>query len=189
VLPGVHEGGFERRRRIMTTHEIRVRCFSLLDLDDLNRIVEIERASFPIDAFSKATLRRLYHKCPDLFIIAEIPGIIVGYMITCIFPEKGDIVSIAIDPAYRRKGVGRTLVDFAFYNLKIFGVKVVELEVRTTNIEGIRFWESLGFFPIGTIPHFYRDGAEALRMRKSLGDSTIAICRRRNQQDGISIGQ
>lgn len=145
--------------------DVRIRLFLL---SDLPRIMEIEHASFTVDAFSEGTFKRWYAKCPDLFIIAEVSGLIVGYMITCILPEKGDIVSIAVDPLHRHKGVGRALVDYTLKELTLSKVKVVELEVRTTNVEAIRFWESFGFFPIGTIPHFYRDGAAALRMRKFL---------------------
>jgi len=164
----------------MITHEIRIRHF-FLSYSDLDRIIEIERASFTIDAFSEAAFKKWYYKCPDLFIVAEISGVVVGYMITCVLPEKGDIVSVAIDPSYRREGVGKTLVDFTLNYLKTSSVKTVELEVRTTNIVGICFWESLGFFPIGTIAHFYRDGAEALRMRKILG---VEECRQEVHDDG-----
>jgi ribosomal-protein-alanine N-acetyltransferase len=102
--------------------------------------------------------------------VAESEGKIVGYMITCILSDKGDIVSIAVDPFYRRKGVGRALAEFTFKHLKLHQIKMVELEVRTTNSEGISFWKNLGFFPIGTIKSFYRDGADAFRMRKLLDE-------------------
>jgi len=48
-------------------------------------------------------------------------------------------------------------------------VKIIELEVRSTNIESIRFWENLGFFPLRTISNFYNDGTDALKMRKFIG--------------------
>ncbi len=154
--------------KMVTINKINVRCFSLTDL---NRIMEIENASFTIDSFSEDIFRSWYHKCPYLFIVAEISGVVVGYMITCIVHKKGYIASIAVDPAYRHKSVGRTLVYFTFNHLKTTGVKIVELEVRLTNIEGVRFWENLGFFTLRTIPHFYHDGIDALKMRKLLGDS------------------
>jgi len=149
-------------------NKINIRCFSLTDL---NRIMEIECASFTIDSFSEDIFRSWYCKCPYLFIVAEIFGEVVGYMITCTLHKKGYVVSIAIDPAYRHKEIGRNLVDFTFNHLKKSGVKIVELEVRTENIEGIRFWENLGFFTLRTIPHFYHDGTDALKMRKLLGDN------------------
>ncbi|MFZ3107077.1 MAG: GNAT family N-acetyltransferase [Candidatus Hydromicrobium sp.] len=153
---------------MMTINKINVRCFSLTDL---NRIMEIEHASFTIDSFSEDIFMSWYHKCPYLFIVAEISGVVVGYMITCIAHTKGYVASIAVDPAYRHKSVGKTLVYFTFNHLKMSGVKIIELEVRSTNIESIRFWENLGFFPLRTISNFYNDGTDALKMRKLLGNS------------------
>jgi len=60
-------------------------------------------------------------------------------------------------------------VYFTFNHLKTSGVKIIELEVRSTNIESIRFWENLGFFPLRTISNFYNDGTDALKMRKFIG--------------------
>ena len=148
--------------------EISVRRFNP---SDLNRIIELENASFTVDSFTENTFLDYYHKCSDLFIVAEITEKVIGYMITCILSEKGLIVSIAVDPNYRRKRVGRTLVDWTISSLKECGVKFAELRTRKTNIEGNGFWANLGFIPTITIQHFYSDGAEALQMVKVLGDS------------------
>jgi len=153
--------------KMLIRKKINIRRFSPIDL---NRIMEIEQASFALDPFSEDIFRSWYHKCPSLFIVAEIPGLVVGYMITCIFHKKGHIISIAVDPARRNKRVGRTLVYFTFNCLKASGMKMVELEVRKTNLVGICFWENLGLFPLRTIPHYYHDGTDAIKMRKLLED-------------------
>ena len=141
-----------------------IRKFSL---KDLNRIIEIECNSFTTDVFSENTFLSLHHKCPNLFIVAEI-SIIVGYMVTCTVCKKGRIISIAIDPVYRRKGVGSDLVNLTFNQLKTSYIRTVELEVRITNSEGICFWKSFGFFPLKIVPDFYLDETDALIMRKIL---------------------
>lgn len=147
----------------MTINSVSVRNFSL---QDINRVVEIEQASFAIDAFSSASFKRYYRECPDLFLIAELSGVIVGNMITCILGEKGIITSIAVDPAYRRKGVGKTLVTHTFNHLKSIGIHDLELKVRIMNRAGICFWKSLGFVSHGIITNYYIDGADALQMTK-----------------------
>ncbi len=84
------------------------------------------------------------------------------------------MASIAVDPAYRHKKVGRALANFSFKQLRACGVKVVELEVRATNKEGIGFWKKLGFLPLRRVPRFYEDGEDALTMRKILkGDFIV----------------
>jgi ribosomal-protein-alanine N-acetyltransferase len=135
---------------------------------DLAAIMEIEERSFESDAFPEATFVRLHRSFPDFFIVAEIDSHIGGYMITGYFGHKGHIISIAVDPCCRERGVGNALVQFTLKKLKDRGVKEVYLDVRVTNEKGLAFWEHLGFSPIRTIHRYYEDGEDALRMRKTL---------------------
>jgi len=144
---------------------VSIRRFSL---KDLNRIMEIESTSFDADAFSEKIFLSLHSKCSNLFIVAEISEIIAGYMVTCIARKKGRVISIAIDPIYRHKGIGSDLANFTFNQLSASCIKTIELEVRITNSEGICFWKSLGFSPLKIISNYYLDGTDALIMRKLL---------------------
>lgn len=147
--------------------EISVRQFDLLDLP---RIFELEKVSFPIDAFREETFIDYFHKQPDLFLVAESESSVIGYILASVISiEKCLIVSIAIDPAHKRKGVGRILAEHIFNRLLLSGVKKIELRVRSNNEEGQQFWRSLGFEPDIFLPNFYNDKAEALQMVKSLG--------------------
>lgn len=144
---------------------VSIRKFSF---KDLSRIMEIERNSFAIDTFSEKIFLSLQRKCSNLFIVAEISEIIAGYMVTCIAHKKGRVISIAVDPVYRHKGVGSDLVNFTFNQLKTSSIRTVELEVRITNSEGICFWKSFGFSPLKIFYNYYLDGTDALIMRKLL---------------------
>ena len=136
--------------------------------EDLGRILEIEYASFGAEAFSKNTFLSLYRKYSDLFFVAGINETIAGYMVSCTYMKKVKIVSIAVISDYRRRGIGSLLVKYTFNGVKNLPVTTVELEVRTTNYEGICFWKSLGFSTLKIIPGYYSDGTDALLMRKSL---------------------
>ena len=135
---------------------------------EFNQILEIENMSFTVDAYTVEQFKDWYEKCPELSIVAEISGKIAGYMMTCILPEGGDIVSIAVHPDYRRKGIAKALFDYTSGYLKEQGLSQVRLEVKRTNFEGLRFWEDTGFEVVGIEPNYYRDGAEALVMRKRI---------------------
>lgn len=146
--------------------KIRIRHFSIADLP---RTLEIEPASFSmVDAWSKPIFIKWYRRCPDLFLVAEVSGIIVGYLCTSIEQKTGEIESIAVDPAFRCQGVALALMDHMLRELRASSITTVELQVRTSNIHGIRFWQNLGFSPSGILPNFYDDGGEALQMKKSL---------------------
>ena len=146
-------------------NRIFIRPFTPLDIE---RILEIEKSSFTFDAFSEKTFENLYNKCPDLFIVAEIEGLVIGYMIISIFGDKSNVISIAVDPDYRRKGTGRILMEYALEKLKNHSIESVELEVRVTNFAGIKFWNSLGFSSLRFIDKFYSNGQNAIKMRKIL---------------------
>ena len=146
--------------------EIRIRQFSMADLP---RALEIETVSFRmVDAWSKPIFRKWYRRCSDLFIVAEVSGTIAGYMCTSVEQKTGEIESIAVDPAFRRQGVASALMDYTLREMRASTVTTVELQVRTSNTGGIRFWQNVGFSPSGILPNFYDDGAEALQMKKSL---------------------
>ena len=136
---------------------------------DIDQILEIERSSFNhYDAYSLADFERWYHYNPDLCIVAEVNGRIAGYVISRILPGIGDLASLAINPAYRRRGIGTALLDEIERRVKEYGVNEINLEVRKTNLTGLAFWQNMGFILFGTLPGFYEDGEDAIRMRKIL---------------------
>ena len=146
--------------------EIHLRPFSLADLP---RVLEIEPDSFTmVDAWSTPIFRKWYRKSPDLFIVAEISCTIAGYICTFIEQKTGEIESIAVAPAFRRQGVASALMNYTIREIQASGITTAGLQVRTTNTDGIRFWQNAGFVPSGILPNFYDDGAEALQMKKSL---------------------
>ncbi len=149
--------------------KVTVRNFQIRDLP---RVVEIERRSFGVDAYDPATFLHLYRFCGDLFLVAEADGVVVGYSVTCVEREGGapvgHIHSIAVDPEWRRRGVGRTLIEETFKRLREVGVCDVILEVSAANKAGQAFWRCLGFTPVGVKRRFYLDGTDAIVMRKRL---------------------
>lgn len=144
---------------------VRIRNFNLSDLE---RIVEIEEASFGAEKFTKEIFINYFRKFPDLFLVAEFQGKVIGYIITTIFGNKANIASIAIDESFRKKGIGSKLVKLSFEKLKSKGIKIVELEVKVTNKNAVNFWESLGFAPVKIIPMYYINGTDAIKMEKVL---------------------
>ena len=148
--------------------QITIRPFTLTD-SELKELIEIENASFAADAYQIEDFRQVYLKCPELSIVAEINGQIAGYMMTRRLLDRGDVFSIAVAPAYRRRDVGAALFRYTLSRLNEWGVARIEIEVRKTNEAGASFWKRMGFEPVSTIPNFYDDGSEALLMRNVQG--------------------
>ena len=79
-------------------------------LRDIGDILDIEKRSFGLEAFSAKFFFFLLRKCGNLFFVAEACNRVLGYVVGCIEGEYGHIYSIAVDPAFRRRGLGSKLL-------------------------------------------------------------------------------
>jgi len=121
----------------------------------------------------------VFKSCPEAFIIAEIDRKIVGYIMCRSefgFSElrrfrmvrKGHVVSVAVLPEHRRRGIGRELVKASMKALALHGAEECFLEVRTANEEAVVLYKQLGFETVRVVSHYYHDGADAHLMSAKL---------------------
>src|SRR5215469_15411044 len=89
---------------------------------DMDRIVEIERASFGQFAYDRKLFAELERKSGGLFLLVEGGRKTLGYAITCIRGQRANLVSIAVDPKARGKGAASSLLDSTLRRLKLRGV-------------------------------------------------------------------
>lgn len=100
---------------------------------------------------------------------------IAGFILTQVIAEEAEILTICVDPAMRRIGVGRLLLTEACRQLEARGVQSLFLEVSEDN-EGARaLYDQSGFVAVGRRKAYYRENAagpgarDALVMRRQLG--------------------
>ena len=153
--------------RTVKNSKTKIRKFSLSDLE---QIMEIEKISFPNrKLFSADYFRKLYQKYPEGFIVAEDKGKILGYAIGEVQKDCGKIISIAVHPAWHKKGIGKKLVNFLIEHFKKENLKKISLHVRKNNLAAISFYQNLGFQILKTIKNCYQNGDDADLMSKNLG--------------------
>jgi ribosomal-protein-alanine N-acetyltransferase len=147
-------------------------------LSDLQKVTEINRTCLP-ENYSDFFFVDLYRRFPETFIVAEENGEVVGYIMCRIemglsnlglsgLIKKGHIVSVAVTPEHRRKGVGEAIVSSAMETMKLYNAKQCYLEVRVTNEPAIKLYKKLGFEVTRTIKGYYADGEDACVMTKRL---------------------
>jgi len=78
------------------------------------------------------------------------------------------ILSIAVHPSYRFKGIGKALIAIAEEQASRDNMTMVKLEVNARNRGAIEFYSKLGYERTGLIPHYYSWGDDAYSMRKIL---------------------
>lgn len=129
--------------------------------------MRIERESFPRDPYPERLFLLLQRRDPALFVVATMGERVTGYAIGAVEgPRSGRIVSIAVETASRRRGVGRALSKEVLRRLEAAGATRVALEARIDNSAAIRLWGELGFRRVAVVPGYYRDGTDALLMRR-----------------------
>lgn len=166
-FPGASKQSKIKDNRMRQT--VTIRTFRLSDMD---RILEIERASFGRDAYDRNLFAEFFHTCGGLFLVAVGEDRIWGYVIAGTGgqrpPERAELVSIAVDPAARGRGVASALMRNVFRRLRRRRVGRVTLVVRTTNRTARNVYEHYGFEKVRRIPNYYRNGQDGELMRKLL---------------------
>ncbi len=76
-------------------------------------------------------------------------------------------MNIAIDPAYRRQGIGTDLVHTMISESREANLSRMHLEVRISNTTAITFYETIGFKAVSTVMGFYGN-EDALVMIKDI---------------------
>jgi ribosomal-protein-alanine N-acetyltransferase len=139
----------------------------------LNRVVQIERASFGKDAWPAECFIEYWHESPELFLTARLGRRIAGYSITRTNWRGAELESIAVDPGYRGRGVAQALLDATVSRLRIQGAAALRLMVSTTNAPALRFYRQYGFVRTRLVKRYYGPGRDAWRMRKPFSNTLL----------------
>uniref|UniRef100_A0A7C2VNT7 Ribosomal-protein-alanine N-acetyltransferase n=1 Tax=Ignisphaera aggregans TaxID=334771 RepID=A0A7C2VNT7_9CREN len=136
-------------------------------IEDLDHIYELEVACFD-DPYPKRLLYMLLSLYPELFLVVELDGQVVGYVSGLVRKDGyGHIASLCVHPNYRMRGIGTKLLK-ALEDVfkKQFGIYKYRLEVKTSNIKAINLYAKLGYKITDIIPNYYPDGEDAYVMIK-----------------------
>jgi ribosomal-protein-alanine N-acetyltransferase len=144
------------------------------DPSDIIPVMEINLKTLP-EHYSDYFYESLLAELPEAFLVAEVERKLVGYIMCKIeygfsnfkklgFVKKGHVVSVAVLPEHRKKGIGRALIEEAMTGVKLKKADELYLEVRCSNNEAIRLYEKLCFLIKQRLKAYYRDGEDAYLM-------------------------
>jgi ribosomal-protein-alanine N-acetyltransferase len=136
--------------------------------EDLAGVLRIERESFFApwlpDMFSSELTEET-----GVFLALEVEGNLAGYACGRAVLDEGHVLKLAVEPARRRQGLGRELMDALLTEFRRRGVEVAWLEVRRSNDAGRWFYRAFGFADAGVRRRYYSDnGEDAVVMVKSI---------------------
>lgn len=135
--------------------------------EDLEDVLEIESLSF-IRPYPPSYLYTLAHLSPETFPVAVLDHHVIGYAVFSMRGRTTQILSLAVHPDHRRRGVGATLLTWVVEEAKRRNTSSIRLEVRRSNLSAQRLYSRLGFSPLHIAHSYYDDGEDALIMELPL---------------------
>lgn len=154
------------------SHQIRVATEA-----DLDQIMEIEKACFANDAWSKSNMRQELVAPHTHYIVAEQGQNLIGYagLSKHAGSSSADVQTIAVNESYRGKSIGRELMLLLISFAKQEKADTIFLEVREDKLSPQKLYLSLGFNQIDRREKYYQpDGVAAIVMRLDLAAEVLS---------------
>ena len=89
----------------------------------------------------------------------------------CVFLKIYDELEIrylSVHPSYKRRGLGKKLINNIIKQCKSERITRIILEVSSKNMQALSFYEYFGFETISIRKKYYRDGSDALLKEKKM---------------------
>jgi ribosomal-protein-alanine N-acetyltransferase len=143
---------------------------------DLDAVVELELTCLGADAWSRGLVEQgIAAALPTVsYLVAEVDGVVVGHAVASAAGDDAELQRIAVDPAYRRRGLAGALLAAVERRAAEDGATRLLLEVREDNTTAAAFYQSRGFGEVGRRRGYYRDGAAAVVLGKEVDRSGTA---------------
>jgi [ribosomal protein S18]-alanine N-acetyltransferase len=142
--------------------------FRRMTLDDLARVMEIERDGFTHPWSADLLRREMVHDWSTILLATE-PRLgpagvareaILGFIVFWLVHDELHVLNIATALEERRRGVGCALMDEAAARTHRAGAVLATLEVRRSNAAAIALYRALGYRQVGIRPNYYADEGE-----------------------------
>ena len=129
---------------------------SPLEAKDLGAVASIHAACFD-DAWSPKVLRKIL-AMPGSFGIAprrQPLGGVAGFALGRVEADECELLSLAVAPEHRRRGLGAMLLDAAMVHAAAVRASGFFLEVAEDNRPALKLYQGRGLVPVGRRPDYY----------------------------------
>ena len=125
-------------------------------LADLEAVLDIERAAFTNPTSREMLVWEIEHSDVTRIWVARAPDDpVVGFCSCWLVFDELHIHTVAVRPAWRRRGIARTLMDGVLGAAAAEGATRATLEVRRSNEAARSLYAGLGFVERGVRPRYY----------------------------------
>ncbi|MBQ1172011.1 MAG: GNAT family N-acetyltransferase [Lachnospiraceae bacterium] len=123
-----------------------IRAMTLEDYENVHALwMKIKGFAIRSIDDSKEGVERFLNRNPGISVVAEEDGKIVGAILCGHDGRRGCMYHVCVDPDYRLKGIGKSMVVFAMEALRKEKINKVSLIAFTKNDIGNAFWKEIGW--------------------------------------------
>jgi ribosomal-protein-alanine N-acetyltransferase len=131
---------------------------------DLGRLARLHQACFE-DPWSRADLAHLLALPGGFGLLARLfePNLAsldgmrgVGFALCRVVRDEGELLSIGVGPAYRRRAIGTALLRESMERCRRAGAVAMFLEVATDNVTAQTLYQTFGFDEVGKRDGYYQ---------------------------------
>lgn len=142
-----------------------------LTKEDINAVVELEE-KYLLETIGYEMLANELHNKYAHFFVAKNDDEVIGYIGGWIIDTTCDMINFVVKEEYQRMGIGTKLYLTLENKTKELGANEILLEVRINNVKAQNFYEKHGFKQIFVRTKYYKNGEDALILRKELYEDT-----------------
>lgn len=136
---------------------------------DSSQLEELERHVFvPSDGLiTKRSFNYHIRRGKNLVLVAKLSDMsseLVGYSLVLLHRQSARIYSLAVDPRYQERGIGKGLAHYTLEKIQARGYTNIHLELRQENSRALKLYESLGFVSYRIRHNYYGPAQDAVLM-------------------------
>ena len=127
--------------------------FFPMDINYLTKVYELELESYDFP-WTKEILRDCILYKYDSFVVV-LNNNLVGYIISKITYPETHILNLTVKKNFRKKGIGKALIELIISDARLRNSENIILEVRANNTDAQSLYKKLNFEVIGTRKDYY----------------------------------
>jgi N6-L-threonylcarbamoyladenine synthase/protein kinase Bud32 len=135
-----------------------------LDAAHVDAVADLERRTMTGGAWTASMIADELPRTDRTWWAAFDGTQLVGYAGGLVAAGEVQLLKVAVEPAYRRRGIARHLIGLVASDARDLGASRMSLEVRTSNTNAQALYRALGLTSLGTRPGYYQDGEDACIM-------------------------
>lgn len=122
----------------------------------ISDIAKLEAEVFS-DPWTEESLNDTFEYDYNHLLVEKRDGRLVGYIIYSEVQGEAELLRVAVDKSYRRRGIARKLIKGMLRELREFDAERVTLEVRAHNISAVQLYKKFGFTELFVRKNYYHE--------------------------------